>query len=118
MNKAQEPETLRIWIQPGKLGHHAGAYHSRRVWAAHPKDIATAAWRCAVKFWFGKGHNSAWLYSNVLRVTVAPDSDHTWIATLAPATAPDQCPLCKRSGFTKAGLLRHKCKPDKKAVKS
>jgi hypothetical protein len=82
-----KPTTVQIYITSGALGRHAGVYSNDRCWAAHPTDDATAAWRAAVKFWFGKGQNSAWVYKNVARVSVVKNTDLTWQATLADQDA-------------------------------
>jgi len=82
--------TIQIYITNGALGKHAGAYSNNRCWAAHPTDAETAAWRCAVKFWFGKGTNAAWSYRNIKRVVIWRNSDNTWQATLADAAKPEK----------------------------
>jgi hypothetical protein len=79
---SSKPATVQIYITAGALGRHAGVYSHDRCWAAHPSDDATAAWRAAVKFWFGKGTNAAWMYKNVRRVTVVKNTDRTWQAHL------------------------------------
>lgn len=80
----KKPDRIQIYITAGKLGKHAGVYHSDRCWAAHPTDVETAAFRAAIKFWFGKGHNAAWLYRHVKRVAVNHESGSTWNAQLQP----------------------------------
>jgi hypothetical protein len=89
---SSKPSTVQIYITAGALGRHAGVYSHDRCWAAHPTDDATAAWRAAVKFWFGKGTNAAWRFDNVRRVAVVKNTDLTWQAYLAPAGQPVKLP--------------------------
>lgn len=90
--KQPTPESVEIYITAGALGIHAGVYSHKRCWAAHPNDKATAAFRAAVKFWFGKGTNAAWLYKNLQRVTVRQNTENTWKAALGP---PEQLEIRK-----------------------
>lgn len=93
-----------IYITKGALGVHAGVYHDERCWAAHPTDAGTAAWRAAVKFWFGKGANYAWTYANVARVTVKPHSENTWQADLCPFTP--NVPAAKKTAPVKTKPIK------------
>ena len=75
-------DTLEIYVQKGARGYHAGARGFSRVWAAHPDDEETAAWRCALRRWFPKRANGVLLYREVLAIRVATAGDQVYSAVL------------------------------------
>lgn len=75
-------DSLEIYVQPGERGFHAGARGHARVWAAHPDDMETAAWKCAMRRWFPKRANGVLLYREVQAVTLDKLEGDVWRATL------------------------------------
>ena len=52
------------------MGWHAGGRGRGRTFGAHVNNKATAAWRCALKYWFPSRPNSVVLYDEAKAVTI------------------------------------------------
>lgn len=87
--KAAAPKMFRrayseitMYCQPGVKGIHAGGRRPCNVWAAHKDDEATAAYRCAVKHWFGHRPNFNYTSTELHSVEVLRLGEHVWGARL------------------------------------
>lgn len=73
---------IEIYVQPGKLGYHAGGRDPVQEWAANDRDPITAAFKCALKHWFPVRPNNVVLYHEARAVTVRQTEPNRFIATL------------------------------------
>lgn len=87
----QNTEPVEIFCQPGRLGIHATTRGWPHVWAAHPTDHPTAAWRCAMKHFHGNKDNGLYIYDQIRRTSIelspellSESNRSVWRATLKP----------------------------------
>ena len=135
-------DRIEIYVQPGEFGLHAGGRRPCTAWGAHKDDPTTAAWRCALRWWFPRRPNGVLLYQEATSITVNALGNNVYEAILElpddaarkmqfrrnftptiPALAHTDraaeshtlsCDKCGRKNFTPAGIARHKCKPSTK----
>jgi hypothetical protein len=96
--KGKQPmkDTIEIYVQPGKYGHHAGGRYPCQTYAAHKDSPETAAWRCALKHWFPSRPNGVILYSEAKAIVVTGITAHEFRATLTLPDKPGEGPKPKR----------------------
>lgn len=86
---------IELFCQPGAFGIHAGTRPSSRSWGAHATDAATAAYRAALRFWFGPGKDKAYTVQQHLSLQLTQVEPQRFVAVKTDYETPKSPELLK-----------------------
>ncbi len=82
--EGRTPDSVELFVQPGSLGFHATTYPATEIWGAHKDDPATAAYRCALRFFWGKGSDRHWTFEQLASVGLVQTAADRFVAMKVP----------------------------------
>lgn len=82
--QGRTPDSVELFVQPGKFGHHATTFPATEIWGAHKDDPATAAYRCALRFFYGKVEHPQWTFEQLASVGLIQTAENRYMAMKVP----------------------------------
>lgn len=95
IDETAKVKTIELFCQPGSFGIHAGTRPTSRSWGAHATDAATAAYRAAMRFWFGPGKDKAYTVQQHLALSLTQVEPQRFVAVRSDYKVPESMEFAK-----------------------